>query len=383
VTPQTGLDPADPSQQAAYIMFTSGSTGEPKGVVITHENVRRFVEWAVPYFEISRADRHSGHPPLHFDLSVFDLFGTFAAGAELHLIPSELNLVPDKLLEFLRVSAITQWFSVPTTLTYLAKHGLMSEPDLPSLKRVLSCGEVLPAGTLNHWMRRVPHARFTNLYGPTETTIASSYFSVPASVEQTGSVPIGTPCDGEQLLILDDHLEPLPPGAVGEICIGGVGVSPGYWQDDERTRTAFVRDPFSSRPGDRLYRTGDLGTVDPDGVFHFVGRCDLQIKSRGYRIELGEIETALGGIAGLVAGAVVGLTTEGFEGMTICCAYSAALGVTTDPTKIRRELSRLLPRYMLPSRWKALPRLPTNSNGKIDRAAIKELFEREHDRSSR
>src|SRR5947208_6148528 len=149
-------------QDPAHILFTSGSTGTPKGVVITHASVRRFIEWAVSYFGTAPTDRISGHPPLHFDLSTFDMFGTFAVGAELHLVPPELNLLPHKLAELIRSAELTQWFSVPSVLNYMAKFDVVEDGDFPSLRRVLWCGEVFPTPALIYWMQRLPHASFTN-----------------------------------------------------------------------------------------------------------------------------------------------------------------------------------------------------------------------------
>jgi acyl-coenzyme A synthetase/AMP-(fatty) acid ligase len=217
--------------------------------------------------------------------------------------------------------------------------------------------------------------RFTNLYGPTEATIASSYYTVPRCPEREDApIPIGTPCAGEELLVLDEEFRPVRPGEIGDLYIRGVGLSPGYWGDPERTREAFLPWPRGARAGgpDRIYRTGDLALVGADGNLYFVGRADSQIKSRGYRIELGEIEAALHSLGVLRDCAVVAVRTEGFEGNAICCAYVAPGEVT--PTVLRTRLSKRLPGYMLPSRWLALPALPTNANGKIDRPALRAHF---------
>jgi len=336
--------------------------------------VVHFVEWAVRYFKMRPADRISGHSPLHFDLSIFDIFGTFAAGGELHLVPPDINVLPNKLADFIRRSALTQWFSVPSVLNYMAKFDAIRFDDFPTLRHLLWCGEVFPTPALIYWMQRLPHVQFTNLYGPTETTIASSYYTVPACPEdETQEIPIGRPCDSEELLVLDEHGRAAPRGEVGELCIGGVGVSPGYWKDPERTRAAFLPHPTS--PQGRIYKTGDLGRVGDDGLVYFLGRTDSQIKHRGYRIELGEVETALHALGFLREVAVAAVPAEGFEGTGICCAYVPAPGRYLTPAMIRQALSRYLPPYMLPARWLALGELPKNANGKIDRRRLKDLFQ--------
>jgi len=363
-------------EDAAHVLFTSGSTGTPKGVVIKHENVVAFVEWATGYFGTKETDRVSGHPPLHFDLSTFDIYGTFLAGAELHLVPASANLVPHKLAELIRAAELTQWFSVPSTMTYMAKFDAFEHGDFSSLERVIWCGEVLPTPILMHWMERLPHAEFTNLYGPTEATIASSYYTMPEiPASETESVPIGVPCAGEELLVLDGKLEPVATGEVGDLYIAGVGLSPGYWRDEEKTSAAFLADP--RRHGGRIYRTGDLARVADDGLVHFLGRADSQIKSRGYRIELGEIEAALNALEDIRECAVVGVETGGFEGTAICCAYTPAKGASVGPPAIREQIAKKLPSYMLPARWVVMDALPKNVNDKIDRRSIKEHFERE------
>jgi amino acid adenylation domain-containing protein len=359
----------------AHILYTSGSTGMPKGVMITHANVIHFIEWANRYFGINSSDRLSGHPPLHFDLSFFDIFGSFAAGAELHLVPAEANLLPNKLADWIRGSRVTHWFSVPSALQYMARFDVIRQGDFPELKRLLWCGEVLPTGSLIHWMRRLPHVRFTNLYGPTETTIASSYYTLPSCPrDESVPVPIGTACDGEKLRVLDENLQPVARGETGQLYIGGVGLSPGYWNDVARTQEVFLPDPQSAFPSGRIYRSGDLARVGDDGLVYFLGRTDSQIKSRGFRIELGEIEVALNAMPELSECAVVAIPSAGFDGVSICCAYVPAASEVTTP-RLRMGLGKALPSYMLPSHWMVFDELPKNSNGKIDRRRIKELMQ--------
>ena len=370
---EAATSPGDP----AYILFTSGSTGTPKGVVVTHDNVARFITWAVRYFGLGFGDRLSGHPPLHFDLSVFDLFGSMAVGAELHLVPDGLKRAPHRLVEWIRAHALTQWFSVPSALSYLAQFDAVRPNDFPELRRVLWCGDVLPPPVLGYWMRRLPHVRFTNLYGPTETTIASSYYTVPVPpADDAEPVPIGSACEGEELLVLDDALTPVPPGALGDLYIRGVGLSPGYWKDEARTGAAFVYPPGRHDAAYRMYKTGDLASVGEDGLVRFLGRADSQIKSRGHRIELGEIEAALHACPDVAAGAVVALPTSRFEGALVCCAYVPAREAQPTAASLRRFVAARLPAYMIPARWLALDGLPTNGNGKTDRGALRELFRR-------
>ena len=368
------------AEDPAHILFTSGSTGEPKGVVITHANVIHFIQWAVKYFGILSSDRISCHSPLHFDLSYFDIFGAFSRGAQLHLVPPEVSLLPNKLADFIRSSELTQWFSVPSVLSYMARFDVAKPDDFPALKRLLWCGDVLSTPSLIYWMKRLPRVTFTNLYGPTETTIASSFYTVPACpTDDKAAIPIGSGCDGEELLVLDNMLQPVLRGETGDLYIRGVGLSPGYWRDEQKTSAAFL--PYTSHENSRIYRTGDLARIGENGLVYFVGRTDSQVKCRGYRIELGEIETALHSLGTLCESAVVAIPNTGLEGNLICCAY-----VTPDENRnfskeLRVQLGSLLPSYMLPSRWMALDRLPTNANGKIDRSRLKELFLREERKS--
>ena len=366
---------ANTDGDVAHILFTSGSTGIPKGVTITHAGVAHLLRWATAYFGIVHTDRISQHPPLRFDVSTFDVFGALWAGAELHLVPPELNLLPHKLAQFIRDARLTQWFSVPSVLNLMANFDVVDQDDFPSLRRVLFAGEPLPTPTLIHWMRRLPHARFTNLYGPTETTIVSSYYTLPqCPADEREPIPIGRACAGEELLILDGQLQPVASGEIGDLYIRGVGLSPGYWRDPDKTRAAFLPHPGGAGPQDRIYKTGDLARRGADGLFYYVGRADTQIKSRGYRIELGEIEAALHALDALCESAVVPVATDGFGEPALACVYVPHRGAEVAPAALRQRLAELLPPYMLPTRWKRLERLPLNPNGKVDRRALRDLL---------
>ena len=373
--PDNPPDYGNTSSDPAYILFTSGSTGTPKGVIITHASVSHFLRWATRYFGIDASDKISAHPPLHFDLSVFDIFGTFDRGAELHLVPHEFNLLPNKLADFMRRSELTQWFSVPSVLNYMAKFDVVRQNDFPTLKRILWCGEVFPTPALIYWMKRLPHVIFTNLYGPTETTIASSYYTVPACPEdEKAAIPIGRACDGEELLVLDESLRPVAAGTVGDLYIRGVGLSPGYWKEPDKTKVVFLPNPHSTDPTERLYKTGDLARVGEDGLIYFHGRSDFQIKSRGYRIELGEIETALHSMNSLRECAIVAIDADGFERKRICCAYVPQPETAVTSFGLRQALGKVLPPYMVPSLWLAFDTLPKNASGKIDRNTLTAHF---------
>ena len=365
--------PEDPSQ----ILFTSGSTGEPKGVVLTHGNVISLIEWFAGHFRMDPSDRVAWSTPLSFDVSTSDIYSALAAGACLVPIPRRLGILPAAFAGYVRSQRITHWDALPSAMSLLARFDSLMDNDFPSMRRVFFGGEVLPTPVLTYWMRKMPHAQFTNLYGPTETGMFSSYYTLPAPPQDPKEIiPIGRPCrPDERLHVLDENRQPVPRGEIGEICIGGAGVSPGYWGDPDKTQKCFVPDPFESRGGARLYRTGDLGRLGNDGMLYFAGRSDSQIKTRGYRIELGEIEAAVHALDYVRDAAVVAVETPGIERVAICCGYVVASGREADESRLARDLCGSLPRYMLPSRWKLLNSLPLNPHGKIDRPVLRGLFQ--------
>lgn len=363
----------------AYIIFTSGSTAQPKGVPITHDNVVHFVSWANTHFGLGPDDRISCHAPLYFDASVWDVFGALTSGAELHLVSPRVNLLPNLIAGFIRDSRLTQWHSVPAVLTAVANRDVIAHGEFPELRRLICGGEVLPAAALRYWMERLPHVEFVNVYGPTEATVVSSFHtlsSIPADTRER--IPIGRAITGTQLAILDSDQRLAKVDEIGDLYIGGTGLSPGYWRDPDRTAAAFYEVP--PRSGRRWYRTGDLARVDAAGIFHFHGRVDRQIKTRGYRIELDEITAALSQLSGLAENAVIAIPVEGFEGTRICAAYVTVPGVERHPAGLRAELAASLPAYMLPRRWLAFDSLPKNASGKIDHRMLEQWFlEKERD----
>lgn len=360
----------------AQLLFTSGSTGDPKGVSVTHANVRHFIDWATAHFGIQAGERLSSHPPFHFDLSTLDLYGALSAGAELHLVPPQLNLLPPKLAKFIADRELHQWVSVPTALTQLVAANAIQSGGFPALRRILWSGEAMPLPTLRTLMANLPAVRFTNLYGPTETTVASSHFTVPRSPERDAvDIPIGRALPGEELVILDDNGRPVDGGGEGELCIAGSGITSGYWEDPTRTAAAFGIHPDRGTP---LYRTGDMARIDGDGLAYLLGRADQQVKIRGHRIELGEIEAALHSLDLVETGAIVAIDVAATGTKEICCAAVVAKSSGTDVIfRLRKELSQFLPRYMLPTRWRMVDALPLNSNGKADRPTLRSWFEEE------
>lgn len=356
----------------ALIMFTSGSTGEPKGVPIKHEDLLQLFSWVVKHFRLNSEDRISCNAPLHFDSSLWDIFGALCGGAELHVVPAQTNLLPSSIAEFIRTSQLTQWASVPSVLTAMASRAVFSHGDFPELRRLIWYGEVFPIGAVKYWMERLPHVEFTNFYGPTEVTLVSLYHTLRTVPSGNTPVPIGMAVPGRRLAVLDSDDKPTDVDVIGNLCIGGDGLSPGYWRDADRTAVAYFEMPLGS--GDRWYRTGDLVRRDAAGVFHFHGRADRQIKARGYRIELDEIAVALEQLTGIEESAVVAIPSETFGGNRICVAYVVLPGVERRAEELRQELAQTLPSYMLPSRWLAMNALPRNHNGKIDQKALERRF---------
>lgn len=271
--PGTPLPSAYRAQDPAHIFYAPGGEGRPQGVINTHANVAAGIEWALRHFRINETDRVSGHHALSQGASLFDIFASLGAGAELHLVPGEVKLLPARLAAWIRTSGITQWASASAVLNNMAEFDVVQAWDFPELRRVIWSGDTLPTRALGYWMKQLPHVQFTKFYGTPEAGIASGYHTVTTYPEREGEeLPIGEALEGSEFLVLDHNLQPVASGQTGQIYIRGAALSPGYWQDRESTARAFPElDGFG-----RSYCTGDLARRGDDGHLYHAGRGELR-----------------------------------------------------------------------------------------------------------
>jgi amino acid adenylation domain-containing protein len=358
------------SGHLAYVIFTSGSSGRPKGVMIAHHSAVNLVEWVNTTFGVGPEDRILFVTSMCFDLSVYDIFGSLAAGAAIVIASQEDVQDIHTLTRLLVNERITFWDSVPTTLDFLVEELARTYPGLrqDSLRVAFMSGDWIPVGLPDKLTNFFPNVRPVSLGGATEGTVWSNFFPIDAVDPAWKSIPYGKPIQNNFFYILDPFGNPVPAGVAGELYIGGAGVSLGYIGDPVKTEAAFVKDPFLPQLGARMYRTGDLGRLLPDGNMEFLGRKDFQVKIRGFRVELGEIEHALERYPG-----VRGVVVQAFSGPQNGNAFLAAYYVAGDP--IPREefmdhAMQSLPDYMVPTVFVRLDAFPLNTNGKIDRKAL-------------
>jgi amino acid adenylation domain-containing protein len=350
----------------AYILFTSGSTGRPKGVVLTHRNAESFVEWCAETFSPSASDRFSSHAPLHFDLSILDLYLPLRCGAAVILIGEKTSKEPAALAELIERAHISVWYSTPSILKLLAQYGKLRERDCSALRTVFFAGEVFPIPALRAAMEQLPSARWFNLYGPTETNVCT-WHPIPAEIppEQTQPFPIGRVCRQLEAQVVGPDGAALPTGAEGELVIRGPNVMQGYWQLPERTAAAFLGDD----PRTRWYRTGDLVVEEPGGVYRYVGRRDRMVKKRGYRVELGEIESCLHRHAQIFEAAVVAVPDAAGE-LRVVAHVATTGGAKLSLIALKRFCSESLPLYMVPDAFQFHAELPKTSTDKLDYQAL-------------
>lgn len=365
--PRRGSDPA-------YLLFTSGSTGVPKGVPVSHDNLCAYLDHVVPRYRFGPDDRMSQTFELTFDLSVHDMMCAWTSGAALVPFTGAELIAPSGLL---RASALTVWFSVPSLGVLMERSRSLKSGIFPRLRVSLFCGEPLTANLATAWQAAAPNSNLENLYGPTEATIAFTGYRWDGAHSlvrcRNGLVPIGVAFGGQRTRIHDSaNLVVQGPGR-GELLLGGSQVASGYWQDEQQTAEKFL--VFPDCPGVRWYRSGDEVERDSDGVIHFIGRLDHQVKVRGYRIELSEIEAVLRDAAGTDLAVVVPFPVIDHQ----IKALTAVISQSRVPVeRLREALKARLPSYMVPAEIRAMDHLPRSLAGKIDRNAIIQFLAEEH-----
>ena len=364
-----GLPPrvARSSTDLAYILYTSGSTGMPKGAAITHGNALSFIEWSSSVFGPTEEDRFSSHAPFHFDASVLDVYLTIKHAATLYLITEELGRNPRELARFIAASRLTVWSSTPSALMMLIRFGDLKAHDASRLRLVTFGGEVFPPRQLRDLREIWQGAEFFNLYGPTEITTACTFARIPATIpaDREAPYPIGFPCSHCRALVLDEERREVVEGDEGLLYISGPSVFTGYWNRPAETAAAFL-----DRDGVRWYNTGDVVRWNPAEGFVYVGRRDRLIKRRGFRIELGEIESALYLHSQLLEAAVVSVS-DPEAGVKIvaflCCPERQPPSIV----ELKTFCGGKLPAYMVPDQFVFQDKLPRTSTDKVDYQALK------------
>jgi amino acid adenylation domain-containing protein len=357
------------SEDLAYILYTSGSTGKPKGVMLTHRNAVSFVDWCSDTFAPTEHDRFSSHAPLHFDLSILDVHVAIKHGATLVLINEETGKDAARLAPLIAQQRITVWYSAPSILALLAQYGKLETHDLSALRLVLFAGEVFPVKHLRLLKEIVPHPRYFNLYGPTETNVCT-YYEIPAEIEpdRTQPYPIGKVCPHLEGLVIDENGRQVSPGTEGELLIRGPAVTQGYWNLPENNARAFHQDSA----GKSWYRTGDLVIEGDGGNYTFLGRRDRMVKKRGYRIELGEIEACLYQLSDIKEVGVIAVP-DAEQGLKIKAFLSARGETRPSIIALKAFCAQRLPVYMVPDLFVFQSALPRTSTDKVDYQALKTL----------
>ena len=359
-------------QDLAYIMYTSGSTGVPKGMMHTHHGSLSYARWGVLHFELTAADRVASHAPLHFDLSIFDFFSTSQAGAAVILVPEPVTKFPASWTEYIEQERISVLFTVPFTLIEMLNRGVLEQRDLSSLRWILFGGEPFPPKHLRAIMAALPKARFTNVYGPAEAPSCTCY-DVPTSIDGETPLPIGTVSLNSADLIVDDDDLDCPVGTPGELLIRSSTLTKGYWNRPDLNDKIFLRRPRFGPYQDIYYRTGDLVVRESDGLLRFLGRKDRMIKTRGHRVELDEVESALANHPVVLEAAAFAVPDDhGSKAIAAAVTVVAAADVTVD--EVLRHARGKLPTYAVPRHVQIVEAFPRTTSGKIDRRKLSDTF---------
>ncbi len=349
-----------------YIVFTSGSTGIPKGVMACHRSVIDYVEHLCDVLKFDENTVFGNQTPLYFDAYLKEVIPTLKYGATTILIPKQLFMFPIKLVEFLNEYKINTLCWVVSALTMISSFRVFETVKPEYLRLIAFASEVFPIKQFKLWRAALPEARFINLYGPTETTGICCYYEVDREFSEEETLPIGRPFANTEIILLDENNQVPPVGEQGEICVRGTRLTLGYYRNEEKTKEAFVQNPLNTLYPELIYRTGDLGKLNARGELEFAGRKDYQIKHMGHRIELGEIEV------------IVNMHPQV---RSACCIFDnekkkIVLYYTGDieVAELTAYIKGKLPRYMVPNVTRQLDALPLTPNGKIDRNGLKTLY---------
>ena len=356
----------------AYILYTSGSTGDPKGIMLTHRNAYTFIDWMRREFAVNSSDRIFSRAPLQFDLSVFDIYTTFAAGATLFIAPLKFSNKPEDIVSLITKEQITIVYTVPSAyICWLTKGKL--ERGIPTLRQVLYAGEPFPTPYLKKVMACLPGTRFSNIYGPTETNIVT-FYHIPGIPETDEAIPLGHPVDDTEIYIINDDLSPCAPGEMGEILVRGGTVFAGYFNKPELTREKLVQSPFHNYPT-LCCRTGDYGRILPDGNIAYHGRMDNMVKTRGYRVEIGEVESAIAAFNDVVEVAVVTKPHEKYSNtLHAFVVLNDGIEPASGINAIKEHLGECIPSYMMPFEFIPMQQLPKTATDKVDRVGLRQLL---------